>query len=93
VPAPCSGIHSWRDGCGLIPLERMLQVMRFMAPVYGALHVIPAVLFRAAAFRNDPGRVLLRALGGTLRSCTFLGVFVAIYQCACTRAGMGAGRG
>ena len=52
-----------------------------MVPIYGALHLIPLVLFRRKSFAQDPLRVLLRAALGTSRSSAFLGVFVLIYQC------------
>ena len=51
-----------------------------MLPIYGALHFIPAVLFKRKAFMQDPGRMLLRATVGSMRSSAFLGVFVVIYQ-------------
>jgi hypothetical protein len=57
-----------------------VQVFRFMFPVYGALHVIPALLFKWAQVRKAPAGVLLKALKGTCRSSTFLGIFVVIYQ-------------
>jgi hypothetical protein len=78
--SPCAAIHNWRDDCVPTNLERIFQVMGFMAPVYGALHLIPAVLFRQKAFVRDPAKVLTRALAGTARSSFFLGIFVAIYQ-------------
>jgi hypothetical protein len=78
--SPCHGIHNWRDSCAVTGVERIWQVATWMAPVYGALHLIPAVLFRQKAFVKDPLQVLLRALAGTARSSAFLGVFVAIYQ-------------
>ena len=51
-----------------------------MLPIYGALHFVPAVLFKRKAFAEDPGKVLVRAGMGSLRSSAFLGVFVVIYQ-------------
>jgi len=44
------------------------------------LHFIPTVLFKRDALRSAPIRTLLRALLGTFRSASFLGVFVAVYQ-------------
>lgn len=79
---PCEAIHHWRDGCSLVSPERFVQVFRFMFPVYGALHVIPAVLFKWQKFARTPAKVLIRALLGTARSSAFLGVFVVIYQSA-----------
>ena len=59
------------------------EVFRWMLPIYGALHLVPVVLFRRKKFAKEPLRMLLRALLGTSRSSAFLGVFVVIYQCAC----------
>jgi hypothetical protein len=51
-----------------------------MMPIYGALHFIPAVVFRRKAFTQDPGKVLVKAGLGSLRSSAFLGVYVVLYQ-------------
>lgn len=51
-----------------------------MLPIYGALHFVPAVLFKWKAFLQNPSKVLVKAGVGSLRSSTFLGVFVVIYQ-------------
>lgn len=77
---PCEALHHWQDSCIPTQPERFFQVFRFMFPVYGALHVIPAVLFKRSKFMKTPAKVLLRALLGTMRSSAFLGVFVVIYQ-------------
>ena len=53
-----------------------------MLPIYGALHFIPAVLFKWKTFIQDPGKMLLKATTGSMRSSAFLGVFVVIYQSA-----------
>jgi hypothetical protein len=53
-----------------------------MLPIYGALHFIPAVLFKRKAFMEDPAKVLFKATTGSMRSSAFLGVFVVIYQSA-----------
>jgi hypothetical protein len=53
-----------------------------MLPIYGALHFIPAVLFKRKRFIQDPGKMLLKATIGSMRSSAFLGVFVVIYQSA-----------
>lgn len=50
------------------------------------LHFVPAIFLRMGAFRKDPTRVFLRSLFGSVRSSSFLGVFVIIFQtvfCAC----------
>ena len=52
-----------------------------MFPIYGALHLIPMVLFKRNTVMKDPAHMLVRAGWGTARSSAFLGVFVVIYQC------------
>jgi hypothetical protein len=53
-----------------------------MFPIYGALHVVPMILFKWKTFFDHPVRMLVKAMGGTMRSSAFLGVFVVIYQSA-----------
>ncbi|PPQ69246.1 hypothetical protein CVT26_003658 [Gymnopilus dilepis] len=78
--APCSAVHPALSSCASVPLDRFFAVFKWMLPIYGALHFIPAVLFKRKAFMQDPGRMLLRATVGSMRSSAFLGVFVVIYQ-------------
>ncbi|KAF8885816.1 hypothetical protein BD779DRAFT_1442157 [Infundibulicybe gibba] len=78
--APCSAIHPLISSCLSVPLDRFFAVSKWMLPIYGALHIVPAVLFKREAFTRDPGSVLLRASLGAGRSSAFLGVFVVIYQ-------------
>jgi len=66
--------------CENVPLHRFLEVFRWMLPIYGALHFVPAVLFKRKAFVQDPRKVLIKASLGSVRSSAFLGVFVVIYQ-------------
>ncbi|PCH40706.1 hypothetical protein WOLCODRAFT_24216 [Wolfiporia cocos MD-104 SS10] len=79
---PCSALHPWLDSCTLTQLDRFVAVVRWMLPIYGALHLIPMLLFRRDRVLREPARMLLRAALGTARSSTFLGVFVFIYQSA-----------
>ena len=79
--APCATIHPGQDLCTSVPATRFLEVFKWMLPVYGALHVIPPILFKTKAFRRDPQSMLVKAALGTARSSTFLSVFVVIYQC------------
>ncbi|KAK0465639.1 hypothetical protein IW261DRAFT_1523426 [Armillaria novae-zelandiae] len=75
---PCKALHPGQTSC---------WHSKFMLPVYGALHFLPPVLFRTKAFMKNPLRILLKSAMGTARSCTFLGVFVVIYQTAiCLRS-------
>ncbi|KZP00217.1 hypothetical protein CALVIDRAFT_494229 [Calocera viscosa TUFC12733] len=77
---PCEAVHPWIDSCLDVPLDRFVAVAKWMAPVYTALHLIPALLFRPKRFMQQPVLSLLRTAGGILRSCSFLGIFVVIYQ-------------
>ncbi|KAJ7211172.1 hypothetical protein GGX14DRAFT_623662 [Mycena pura] len=78
---PCYAVHPWLSSCWSVPVDRFFDVFKWMLPVYSALHFLPSILFRWRLFREDPGRVLLRAGLGSFRSSAFLGVFVVIYQC------------
>ncbi|KAF9529347.1 hypothetical protein CPB83DRAFT_765090 [Crepidotus variabilis] len=78
--APCSAVHPALSACTAVPLDRFFSVFKWMLPIYGALHFVPAVVFRRKAFTQDPGKVLVKAGVGSLRSSAFLGVFVVIYQ-------------
>lgn len=77
---PCEGTHPWINYCRNVPLDRFIAVFRWMFPIYGALHLVPAVLFKRKVFWEDPWKVIIRAALGTTRSSTFLGIFVVIYQ-------------
>jgi hypothetical protein len=55
-----------------------------MLPVYGALHLIPTLVLRREHFARSPLKMLLRVILGVTRSCSFLGVYVVIYQCECS---------
>ncbi|KAF8303370.1 hypothetical protein DL93DRAFT_2102442, partial [Clavulina sp. PMI_390] len=76
----CEIIHPWLDSCTYVEVERFVSVFTWMFPVYGALHVIPMILFKRGQFMKEPLIMLLRSLKGTVRSSTFLSVFVFIYQ-------------
>jgi len=78
--SPCSATHPALSSCFSVPLDRFFAVSKWMLPIYGALHFVPAVLFKWKAFTQDPGRVLVKSGLGSLRSSAFLGVFVVIYQ-------------
>lgn len=83
---PCSFIHPWESSHVWSPVDRFLEVTRWILPVYMTLHFVPAVFLRMRAFRKDPVRVFLRSLFGSVRSSSFLGMFVIIFQtifCSC----------
>ena len=78
--APCEVVHPWLDSCMIVPIDRFFSVAKWMFPIYGALHLVPPVLFKWKHFLQHPSNVLIRAALGTARSSAFLGVFVVIYQ-------------
>ncbi len=55
-----------------------------MLPAYAALHLIPMLILRRKHVQRDPLGMLGRALKGTLRSSSFLGVFVVIFHSKCS---------
>jgi hypothetical protein len=54
-----------------------------MLPAYAALHLIPMLVLRRKHVQRDPLGMLARAFKGTLRSSSFLGVFVVIFHSEC----------
>ncbi|KAK8858599.1 hypothetical protein IAR55_002828 [Kwoniella newhampshirensis] len=77
---PCEMVHPWSNSCPDTSFRRFFSVFRFMLPVYSALHLIPMLVLRRNHVQRDPLRMLARAIWGITRSCSFLGLFVAIYQ-------------
>ncbi|XP_006456923.1 hypothetical protein AGABI2DRAFT_212139 [Agaricus bisporus var. bisporus H97] len=77
---PCCSIHPAVSSCSSVPVDRFFSVFKWMLPIYGALHFVPPILFKWGKFLSDPGAVIVRAGVGSIRSSTFLGVFVVIYQ-------------
>ncbi|KAJ7063088.1 hypothetical protein C8F01DRAFT_1131481 [Mycena amicta] len=76
----CSAVHPPLSSCWSVPVDRFFDVFKWMIPVYSALHFLPPILFQWRNFKADPGRILLRSGLGSIRSASFLGVFVVIYQ-------------
>lgn len=77
---PCAANHPGFDSC-----VRHLQwlgprVAWWMAPVYAGLHFIPPLVFRFKGVRKDPLKFIKRSSIGTLRSSTFLSLYVVIMQ-------------
>lgn len=77
---PCEAVHPWESSHVWSPVDRFVEVTRWILPVYMTLHFVPAVFLRMRSFRKDPIRVFLRSLFGSVRSSSFLGVFVIIFQ-------------
>ncbi|KAI0053801.1 hypothetical protein FA95DRAFT_1481071 [Auriscalpium vulgare] len=78
--APCIATHPSIEKCADVPLDRFVAVFKWMVPIYGALHLIPMLLFKRKSFLQEPMKMLARAGWGTTRSAAFIGVFVIIYQ-------------
>lgn len=68
-----------------MPAERFFTVFKWMVPIYGALHLIPMLLFKRKTVFKNPSQMLMRAGWGTARSSAFLSVFVVIYHCTLAR--------
>jgi hypothetical protein len=77
---PCSGSHPHIVSCAFAPIERFFAVFRWTLPIYGALHVVPMLLFKRNAVVRTPVPMVSRAGWGSTRSAAFLAAFVAIYQ-------------
>jgi hypothetical protein len=77
---PCELVHPWENSHVWSPVDRFIEVTRWILPVYMTLHFVPAVFLRMRAFKKDPIRVFLRSLFGSIRSSSFLGMFVIIFQ-------------
>ena len=88
--AICPTVHPATDSCAALILPRFFGVFKWMFPVYGALHLIPMILFKRKLFMKNPTGMLLKAGWGTARSSTFLGAFVIIYQSELFFAAVGA---
>ncbi|GAA5964486.1 hypothetical protein JCM3765_006302 [Sporobolomyces pararoseus] len=78
--APCYVVHPFQDTCTGTAIDRWQVVFRWIAPVYAALHLIPAIILRYKVFLKNPQSVFTRAFFGTLRSSSFLATFVVIFQ-------------
>ncbi|KAI9248612.1 hypothetical protein BY458DRAFT_526365 [Sporodiniella umbellata] len=81
LPAiPCDLLHPWKDSCHATALERFFKVFKSFMPVYGTLHLVPALLLKSQHFKKDPLGMLKKIIWATLKSGTFLGTFVTLYQ-------------
>ncbi|EPQ31596.1 uncharacterized protein PFL1_00929 [Pseudozyma flocculosa PF-1] len=76
----CALVHPWEASHLWSPVDRFFEVTRWILPVYLTLHFVPAMFLRPGSFLKDPMRAFLRSLFGSVRSSSFLGVFVIIYQ-------------
>lgn len=76
----CALIHPWETSHLRSPFDRFLEVTRWIMPVYLTLYFIPAVFLRPGSFFKNPLKASSRSLLGAVRSSSFLGVFVIIFQ-------------
>ncbi|TEB23706.1 hypothetical protein FA13DRAFT_1797750 [Coprinellus micaceus] len=76
----CRAVHPGMSSCTLTFVDKFFTVGKWILPIYGGLHFVPAILFKLDAFKRDPGKVIVKAGLGSLRSSAFLGVFVALYN-------------
>ncbi|SPO21849.1 uncharacterized protein UTRI_01342_B [Ustilago trichophora] len=76
----CALVHPWETSHWRSPIDRFFEVTRWILPVYLTLHFVPAVFLRPGKFLKDPLGATLRSLRGSVRSSSFLGVFVIIFQ-------------
>ncbi|KDN52300.1 hypothetical protein K437DRAFT_254283 [Tilletiaria anomala UBC 951] len=77
---PCSFMHPWENSHFWSPFDRFIKVTRWILPVYMTLYFVPAIFLRTRSFLKAPMRIILRSLFGSIRSSSFLGVFVIIFQ-------------
>ena len=82
---PCAASHPHVASCMSTPIDRFFSVFRWTLPIYGALHIVPMLLFKRKAVAHTPVPMIRRASLGTIRSSTFLAMFVALYQGAVER--------
>ncbi|KAJ1032545.1 hypothetical protein NDA16_000568 [Ustilago loliicola] len=76
----CALVHPWETSHWRSPIDRYIEVTRWILPVYLALHFVPAIFLRPGKFLKDPLGATIRSLRGSFRSSSFLGVFVIIFQ-------------
>jgi len=79
--APCLAVHPEVESCIRTPLASFALVFKWTFPIYGALHLIPMMLFKRRDFVKEPLRMLMRAAWGTSRSASFMSMLIVIYQC------------
>ncbi|TKY85025.1 hypothetical protein EX895_006105 [Sporisorium graminicola] len=76
----CALVHPWEPNHWRSPIDRFIEVTRWILPVYLTLHFVPAIFLRPGKFLKNPLDATLRSLRGSVRSSSFLGVFVIIFQ-------------
>ncbi|KAG9035196.1 hypothetical protein FRB95_011930 [Tulasnella sp. JGI-2019a] len=76
----CEALHPHHTHCIPNAFIRIHECAMLLLPVYSALHLIPTLLFKRKYLLEDPIRSALKVAFGAIRSSTFIGVFVFIFQ-------------
>ncbi|CAG8471157.1 13644_t:CDS:2 [Dentiscutata erythropus] len=69
ITLPCELVHPKFDSCIYTTSERFLRVFKTICPVYATLNIVPI-----------PYTLIRKCVQNTVRSSTFLAVFVSTYQ-------------
>ncbi|CAG8477381.1 788_t:CDS:2 [Gigaspora margarita] len=80
IALPCELVHPRFDSCIYASVERFFQVFKTIAPVYATLNVVPMFVFKISQLTKDPYTLIKKCVQNTIRSSTFLSVFVSSYQ-------------
>jgi len=77
---PCAVLHPGIRGCWNVPFRKFPGIMRGVWPMYAAIHLISALLFRSKALLRSPLRALLKTAWKTSRSALFVSVLIHGYE-------------
>ncbi|RIB15809.1 hypothetical protein C2G38_2039098 [Gigaspora rosea] len=80
IVLPCELVHPRFDSCIYTSVERFYQVFKTIFPVYATLNVVPMFVFKINQLTKDPYTLIKKCVQNTIRSSTFLSVFVSSYQ-------------
>mmetsp|Transcript_12644 Transcript_12644/g.15051 ORF Transcript_12644/g.15051 Transcript_12644/m.15051 type:complete len:179 (+) Transcript_12644:62-598(+) len=74
----CKDIHD--HTCVMNALLKLRSVFKAATKFYVPLHCVPVLLFKRRALFENPGKTSARTLKNIVKSCLFLGVYVAVFQ-------------
>ena len=77
---PCAVLHPGVRGCWDVPFKKFPRMMRGVLPMYAAVHLISALLFRSKSFLKSPLRILLKTAWKASRSALFVSVLIHGYE-------------
>lgn len=78
---PCELLHACgNNGCIHYNCWLFGQVFKEIFRVYGVLNLVPVLVFGSRRLRKEPVAVAKRLLGSSIRSSTFLAVYVTTYM-------------